>query len=124
MAWSRDQLERIGQTQVLRVSSYRPDGSLRRWTPIWVVRIGDHLYVRSAFGRDSDWYRNAMRHQAARIRAGDIETDVALQPVNDTTTNAEVEEAYKAKYGDQPGALRPMLEPAAAETTVRLDLAE
>jgi hypothetical protein len=86
MAWSSDQLERIGQAPELQISSYRRDGSLRRWTPIWVVRIGDHLYIRSALGHEDGWYRNAMRHHAARIRAGDVETDVTLQLANDATT--------------------------------------
>ena len=56
MAWTSDQLARIADAEVLQVSSYRSDGTLRRWTPIWVVRVGDGLYVRTAYGRDSAWY--------------------------------------------------------------------
>jgi hypothetical protein len=120
MAWNSDQLERIGQAEELHVSSYQRNGMLRKWTTIWVVRVGDDLYVRAAFGNESSWYRNAMKDQAARIRAGGIETDVGLELANDPATNARVEAAYQAKYSDQPGALRSMLAPSAADTTVRL----
>lgn len=124
MVWDNVQLERIGQTPVLRISSYRADGSLRRWTPIWVVRVGDDLYIRSAYGQDGGWYRNAMRHRAARIRAEGIETDVTLVPVTDALTNTQVAQAYQAKYRDQPAALEPMLASSAAGTTVRLEASQ
>jgi hypothetical protein len=120
MAWSSDQLERIGQAEELYVSTYQSDGTLRKWTPIWVVRVGDDLYVRSAFGNEGGWYRNAMRDQTARIRAGAFETDVGLQSANDPATNAEVEAAYESKYRAQPGALRSMIGSPAADTTMRL----
>lgn len=120
MTWTSDQLERIGAAQELQISSYRGDGSLRRWTTIWVVRSGADLFIRSAFGAEGGWYRNAMRDRHARIRAGGVETDVTLDPVGDATTNDEVASAYRSKYHSQPGALEPMLAPAAAVTTVRL----
>ena len=67
-----------------------------------VVRVGDALSIRSAGGRGSDWYRHATQHDSGRIRAGGIETDVALQPVEDPALVAQVTEAYRAKYADQP----------------------
>jgi hypothetical protein len=103
MAWNNDQLERIGQAEELHVSSYRRDGTLRRWTPIWAVRVGDDLYVRSAFGPEGGWYRNAMRNQTARIRAGGVETDVGLELANDPATNAQVEETYESKVPRSTG---------------------
>lgn len=120
MAWSSDQLDRVSGSEELHISSYRRDGSLRRWTTIWVVRVGDDLYVRSVYGTEGGWYRNAMRHHRARIQAGGVETDVTLEPVTSTAINDEVAAAYSAKYRSQPGALRPILENTAAETTVRL----
>ncbi|MDH6286393.1 DUF2255 family protein [Rhodococcus opacus] len=123
MTWHSDQLDTIGHTEELHISSYRRDGSLRHWIPIWVVRVADDLYVRSAFGPDGGWYRNAMRDNTARIRSGGVETDVTLHLANDLATNAAVEAAYKAKYRSQPAALEPMVANTAAETTVRLDAA-
>ena len=36
----------------LEIAASRPDGSLHRFTTIWVVRVGDDLYVRSYRGRN------------------------------------------------------------------------
>jgi hypothetical protein len=121
MAWSSDQLERIGRSEEVRISSYRGDGTLRRWTPIWVVRVGDELYIRSVLGPEGGWYRNAMRRHAARIRAGGVEADVTLVATDGADTNARVDAAYEAKYSGEPDALRPMITSPATETTVRID---
>lgn len=120
MTWTTDDLRRIGDGSELRISSRRPDGTLRRWTPIWVVRVGDELYIRSAFGTEGAWYRNAMRHRHARIQAGGVEADVALEPVADEATNADIDSAYRSKYRGQDTGLQPMLTPTAAATSVRL----
>ena len=45
-AWSDQELTTIGRAEELRVSSLRPDGTLRPYVTIWVVREGDDLYVR------------------------------------------------------------------------------
>ncbi|MEV6895593.1 DUF2255 family protein [Kribbella sp. NPDC051137] len=120
MAWNLEDLQAIGESEELQISSYRRDGSLRRWTTIWVVRVADELYVRSAYGPDGAWYRNAMRTRRARVRVGGIESDVTLEQVPDQDMNARVETAYREKYRSQPGALRPMVTSPASETTVRL----
>ena len=49
-AWTSDELSRIGQAEELQITSARPDGTMRPYVTIWVVRVGDDLYVRSAFG--------------------------------------------------------------------------
>ena len=45
--WTGDELSSIGTAEVLRIASRRRDGSLRTPVMIWVVRVGDDLYVRS-----------------------------------------------------------------------------
>jgi hypothetical protein len=64
--WTTDELDRIGEADELSVTTARPDGSLRSWVPIWVVRAGDELYVRSYRGADGAWYRHATQDGAAR----------------------------------------------------------
>lgn len=118
MNWTSDEVERIGGAQELRITSYRNDGSLRRWTPIWVVRVDDALYIRSAYGADGAWYRHAIQGKA-RVAAAGIEADVDLEPV-DEVTNRRVAEAYSAKYSNQPSSLRPMLAEPSASSTVRV----
>lgn len=65
-AWTVDELERIGATDDLEISSRRADDTYRPFVPSWVVRLGDDLYVRSYKGRDSGWYRHALAAGAGR----------------------------------------------------------
>jgi hypothetical protein len=39
--WTRDGLDRIGSVDEPRITSARADGTLRRYVPAWVVRVGD-----------------------------------------------------------------------------------
>jgi hypothetical protein len=121
MAWRSDQLDRIAGSEELEITTTRADGTPRRWTPIWVVRVGDGLYIRSAAGRGSDWYRHATEHHRARVRAGGVEADVTLPPVDDQALNALVTAAYRAKYSNQASWLAPFLKAPATEATLRLD---
>jgi hypothetical protein len=122
MAWRGDQLSRIGGSAELQITTTRPDGTQRGWTPIWVVRVGDGLYIRSAAGRTSAWYRHATQHNRARVRAGGIEADVMLQPVADPAVNTQVSAAYQVKYGNQGSWLAMFLRPPATEATLRLEV--
>jgi hypothetical protein len=120
MAWTSDQLDRIGAAQELHITSSRADGTLRKSIPIWVVRVGDDLYIRSAFGPDSGWYRHATANNSAHVQAGGVDTDVALESATDAETNAKVDAAYRSKYRNQPSSLSYMTTPDAAQTTLRL----
>ena len=121
MTWHHDQLDRIAGSEELRITSARPDGTYRRWTPIWVVRVDDGLYIRSAGGPTSDWYRHATQHNKARIRAGGIEADVTLQPVADQALNAQITAAYRDKYASQPSLAAMFYRTPATECTLRLE---
>jgi hypothetical protein len=49
-AWTTDELDGIEAADELEIASLRSDGTLRHPTTIWVVRLGDDLYVRSVNG--------------------------------------------------------------------------
>ena len=53
IGWKSDELNKIGKADELEIASLRHDGTLRKPTPIWVVRICDDLYVRSVNGPTS-----------------------------------------------------------------------
>jgi hypothetical protein len=74
--WTRDELDKIGAAEELQIASLRRDGTLRNPVTIWVVGVGDDLYVRSAYGRSSAWFRGVQARHEGRIRAGGIEKDV------------------------------------------------
>jgi hypothetical protein len=63
--WTSDELDKIAAAEELQVASLRRDGTLRNLVTIWVVRHGDDLYLRSAYGRTSR--RPAARMFVARI---------------------------------------------------------
>lgn len=97
MTWTEDELTRIGQVRELRLASTRPDGSLRPYVTIWVVRAGDDLYVRSAYGSSNPWFVRAKASGTGRIRAGGIERDVAFAEAA-PDAHAAIDAAYHAKY--------------------------
>ena len=45
--WTAVDLHRIGSAGELQLTTRRADGSLRPYVPVWVVRVGDELFVRS-----------------------------------------------------------------------------
>jgi hypothetical protein len=119
--WTTEQLDRIAAADELRITTLRRDGTLRRAVPIWVVRHGDALYVRSYRGQDGLWYRSAQAHGQGRISAGGIDAEVTFVHVTDDDINAEVDAAYRDKYARYgPRYVDPMVAPTARETTLEL----
>jgi hypothetical protein len=90
-------LVRIGDAEEVAVASRRADGTLGPYTTMWVVRVGDDLYVRSAGGPNRPWYRHAIASGAGRIRAGGIEKDVTFASAPPDVHPA-IDTAYQAKY--------------------------
>lgn len=120
-AWSCEQLDRIAATDELHIATSREDGTLRRPVPIWVVRHGDALYVRSYRGETAVWYRRARASGRAHISAGGVDTDVSLTHISESTVNAEVDAAYRNKYARYgPRFLDPMVARPARQTTLKL----
>ena len=71
--WTSDELRKIETAEELEVASLRGDGTLRKPTPIWIVRVGDALYVRSVNGPTSACQLDALSFGAFRI--GQTQTD-------------------------------------------------
>lgn len=99
-AWSAEVLERIGRADELQIATQRVDGTLRRWTPVWVVRVGQQVYVRTWYRRDNGWFGRVLVSRRARIRVSGLEVDVAVEDVGSDKSElrAAVDAAYRAKY--------------------------
>jgi hypothetical protein len=95
--WTGDELTRIGEAEELQLASARPDGTLRPYVTMWVVRAGDDLYVRSAYGPDNPWFRRARASGVGRIRAGGLERDVTFAEAA-PGVHAAIDAAYHSKY--------------------------
>jgi len=120
-AWTDDELDKVGSAEELQISSLRADGSLRPFVTIWVVRVGDDIYVRSAYGRDNGWFRRALADPRGRIRAGGVEKDVAfVEP--DGSVHPALDAAYHAKYDRYgPAIVGSVTGAGGAAATFRLD---
>ena len=114
-----DELERIAEAEEIEIAPLRRDGTPATSVPIWVVRAGEDLYVRSWRGAGASWFRVAHASHAARVRAGDVEGEVALEDAGEDVNDA-VDDAYRSKYGRYPSFVEPMVAPAARATTFRL----
>ena len=119
-AWTRDELDRIGSAEELGIAARRRDGSLRRPVPIWVVSVGEDLYVRSWRGAEGGWYRAARAQGEGHISAGGVDRDVALVAVVGDVDDA-IDDAYRDKYARYPSYVAPMLSPQARATTIKLE---
>jgi hypothetical protein len=119
-SWTSDELTTIGRAEELRLASLRPDGTLRPYVTIWVVRAGDDLYVRSARGPANPWFVRALRSGAGRIRAGHLEHDVIFaEPAPDI--HADIDAAYHAKYDRYgPAIVGSVVGENASAVTIRL----
>ena len=117
--WTSDELDAIGATDELRLSSTRADGTLRKPVTIWVVRVGDDLYVRSATGRGSGWFQGVQDSHEGRVSAGGVEKDVVFAEVEGPRD--EIDEAYRTKYRSYPAAyVDPMITPDVQAATLQL----
>jgi hypothetical protein len=122
-SWTPEQLRAMGAADELEIAALRPDGTLRPYTTIWVVRVGDSLYVRSYRGEDGIWYQAVQRRPEGRIRAGGVEHDAAFERTADADEDA-VDAAYRSKYGRYgPTYVDPMVAPDARATTLLLSAA-
>jgi hypothetical protein len=120
IAWTADELTRIGRATEFQIASRRPDGSLRPFVTIWGARLGDDLYVRSAHGPENGWFRLAKTSGQGRVRAGGVERDVAFE-VPGPDVDAPLHAAYHAKYDRYgPGPVGSVVSPEAARSTLRL----
>lgn len=118
--WNNADLDLIGGAEELHLASRRNDGTLRPYVTMWVVRAGDDLYVRSAYGTQNPWYRRAVASGGGRIRAGGVERDVRFADASPQVHPA-IDAAYHQKYDRYgPRIVGTVVGDAAHEVTIRL----
>jgi hypothetical protein len=119
MAWPKEELRKIAESDDLHISPFRDDG-VTYGTPTWIwsVVVGNALYVRGYNGQNSRWYQAAVRQKAGRITVAGMTQEVSFEAV-DGSINDLVDEAYRVKYHASP-YLRPMIGRRARAATVRI----
>jgi hypothetical protein len=118
--WTADELESLEREDELHLSSEREDGSLGEPTTIWMVRVGDGVFVRAVNGRDGEWFRCTQVARRGRIRVGTLARDVAFED-GDDALGAAIDDGYRRKYANQPQEwVDPVLTEKARASTLRL----
>ncbi len=118
--WTTDELQSIDAADELDIAPRRRDGTLRRPVPIWVVRHGDDLYVRSVRGRDGGWFPAAEARHEGHVEAGGVGRDVEFDDVGDTLAD-DIDAAYREKYRRYSASVvDSVVGPVARAATLRL----
>ena len=118
--WTSDELNKISVAEELRIASLREDGTLRNPVTIWMVRLGDDIYVRSVNGRASVWFRGVQTRHEGYIRAGGVDKDVTFVEEPDSNINDQIDAVYSAKYRRYQSAVDSINSSAARAATIKL----
>jgi hypothetical protein len=120
-SWTNAELRKIAAAEELELASVRRDGTLGNTVTIWVVRVGDDLYVRSWKGHNGAWFRATQARHAGHIEAGGAGKDVTFVLEADSVVNDQVDAEYRRKYR-RHGAryVDPMVAVTARTTTIKL----
>jgi hypothetical protein len=119
--WTSNELGKIGAAEELELASLRDDGTLGNPVTIWVIRVGDDLYVRSWKGHDGAWFRATHARHAGHVKAGGADKDVTFVPEADAPINDQIDAEYRSKYRRHGGRyVDPMVAETARATTIKL----
>ena len=117
--WIKEELGKIANSDDLYISPFRDDGkTCGTPTWIWSVVVGNGLFVRAYNGKNSSWYKAALKQKAGRISAAGMTKEVTFEPV-DGQINDHIDNAYLEKYKGS-AYLSPMLNDRARSATVKI----
>ena len=116
--WTAQQLTSFGDPDEVTIATMRPDGTLRKPVIVWIVRVGDDLYVRSVRGRDSDWFRGMQSRHEGVLAAGGVTADVAFEEVDGP--HDEIDAEYRDKYRRYPSIVPNIVKAEAQAATLRV----
>jgi hypothetical protein len=113
---------RLARRAVVEIEVH--DGHHHERHPVWVVRVGDRLFVRARRGIRRSWYRRLIRRGDVILGADDLRVRAIADHVEDAVTVAAVSGAYAHKYRHDPSLPRMFLPRARRSTLELLLLAE
>ena len=120
-AWTIAELRKIEAAEELELAAVRSDGTLRNPVTIWVVRVGDDLYVRSWKGNAAAWFRGTQVRHEGHIEAGGVDKDVTFVMEAGNDVNDRIDAVYRTKYARHGGRyVDPMVAATARATTIKL----
>ncbi len=122
ISWTSTELSKLEKADELELAAMKEEGTFRKPVTIWVVRVGDNIYVRSYLGRNSAWFRGTQICHVGHISAGGIAKNVKFVDVSgDETLNSDIDAAYRSKYRNYSADyVDPMVAPQARAATLKL----
>jgi hypothetical protein len=117
--WNPAEVDQLARTKEIQITSPLADGTPREPVTIWVVGVGDDLYIRSVRGAAGAWFQGAERGHSGQVEGGGVDRAVGFA-VADHDLDDEIDGAYREKYSDSPSAVESITSPAARATTLRL----
>ena len=119
--WKSSELDIIGTIEEIDISSLRNDSTLSKPVTIWVVRIGNNLYIRAINGPGSVWFRHTQVRHSGHISADGVEKDVDFVEETEPAINTQIDDAYQTKYQQyEQSIVNTELTSEAKSTTLKL----
>ena len=117
--WKKEELRKISEADDLHISPFRDDGKTYG-TPTWIwsVVVNDELFVRAYNGKNSSWYKSAVKQKAGRIIAAGMTKEVTFEQA-DAKLNDLIDDAYRKKYSSSP-YLDSMISDRASSATIKI----
>ena len=114
--WTHDELSKFEAADEVGIAPLRRDGRAVKPVTIWIVRLGDELYIRSAYGRRAGWFRATQARHEGRLGAGSIDKGVSFVDA-DPRLNDAIDDAYRTKYRNHGATYVNMMVSANARST-------
>jgi hypothetical protein len=119
MSFSTEDLDLLDRTQEIEIETQAPDKAARR-TVIWVVVDDGEVFVRTARGARSRWFRDTEANPAVAIHVGGNRLPATAIPATDPDAIERTSAGYLRKYAGDPAA-KIMVKPDLLSTTLRLE---
>jgi hypothetical protein len=119
MQFTADDLELIDRTKLVRIETSKVGGPAHR-TIVWVVVDAGDVVVRSAYGPESRWYREATSNPEVTLWVDKRPFKAHATRVTDPDEIARMSAGLERKYAGDP-AVRQMNQPELLPLTLRLD---
>jgi hypothetical protein len=117
--WNPGEAAQLAATKEIHITSPRPDGSPREPVTIWIVGIGEDLYIRSVKGAAGAWFQGAEGGGDGHVEGGGVDREVSFEEA-DHDLDDDIDAAYREKYSDAPSAVESITSPEARATTLKL----
>ena len=110
----------LGELRDLKEIAIRTEKHPKSAVVIWVVVVGDEVFVRSVRGGRGRWYRDLAAGGSATLEFAGRRLAVQALPANDTASIERASREYLRKYQPSPYA-QSIVRAEVLQTTFRLE---